>query len=139
MEMSTHISLNFPSLPADMLIMNQRREPRFETDQSIWITLFGEPDIRLPARIKNVSPRGVGLALQGPVAIGVALKIELDDGFLLGEVIYCREDEDSYYVGVELEQALCGLKGLARALGAFSEAPSGPQQDDPVKERRQEY
>ena len=35
--------------------MNQRRDPRFEINQSIWITLFGEPDIRLPARIKNVS------------------------------------------------------------------------------------
>lgn len=121
-----------------MLIMNQRREPRFETDESIWITVFGEPDIRLPARIKNVSPRGVGLALQGPVAIGVALKIELDDGLVLGEVIYCREDEDSYYVGVELEQALCGLADLARALRAFSDAPSGPQQTDPVEERHHE-
>ena len=54
----------------------------------------------------------------------------------LGEVIYCREDEASFYVGVELEQALYGLSDLARALGAFSDSPSGPEQTDPVKERR---
>jgi PilZ domain len=119
-----------------MLIMNQRREPRFEADQSIWITVFGEPDIHLPARIKNVSVRGIGLELQGPVAIGAALKIKLEDGLLLGEVIYCREDEDSCYVGVELEHSLCGLGELAQALRAFSDFPSGPEQADPVSERR---
>jgi hypothetical protein len=119
--------------------MNQRRKPRFEADQSIWITLFGEPDIRLPARIKNVSERGIGLELQGPVAIGTALKFEVDDSLILGEVIYCRQDEGSFYVGVELEQALCGLGALAKALGAFSDSSSGSQQEDPVKERRREH
>ena len=47
-----------------MVIMNQRCEPRLEADQSVWITLFGEPDIRLPARVKNVSTRGLGLELE---------------------------------------------------------------------------
>jgi hypothetical protein len=131
--------LNFPSRSADMLFMNQRRKPRFEADQSVWITLFGEPDIRLQARIKNVSERGIGLELQDSVAIGTALKFEVDDSLILGEVIYCREDEGSFYVGVELEQALCGLGALAKALGAFSDTPSGPQQEDPVKERRHEH
>jgi hypothetical protein len=118
--------------------MNQRRKPRFEADQSIWITLFGEPDIRLPARIKNVSERGIGLELEGPVAVGTALKFEVDDALLLGEVIYCRQDEGSFYVGVELEQALCGLGALAKALDAFSDAPSGAQKEDPAKLRRYE-
>jgi hypothetical protein len=40
---------------------------------------------------------------------------------------------------VELEQALCGLGALAKALGAFSDESSGPQQEDPVKERRREH
>lgn len=134
--------------------MNQRRDPRFETNQSVWITLFGEPDIRLPARIKNVSVRGIGLELPGPVAIGTALKFEVDDCLLLGEVIYCRQvdtscDGASFYVGVELEQALRGLGDLAAALRAFSDTPSGdtpsgdlpsgPQQEDPVKERRHQH
>jgi hypothetical protein len=122
-----------------MFFMNQRRKPRFEADQTVWITLFGEPDIRLHARIKNVSERGIGLELQGSVAIGTALKFEVDDSLILGEVIYCREDKGSFYVGVELEQALCGLGALAKALGAFSDVSSGSQQEDPVKERRREH
>jgi hypothetical protein len=129
-------ALNLPFPPADMLIMNQRRGPRFEANQSIWITVFGEPDIRLPARIRNVSARGIGLELQCPVAIGTALKFEVDDSLILGEVIYCRQDEAAYYLGVELEQTLCGLGDLAEAVRAFSDSPSSPQQADPVKERR---
>ena len=119
-----------------MLIMNQRRQPRLGADQSVWITLFGEPEIRLPARVKNVSTRGMGLELQGPVAIGSPVKIEVEDCLFLGEIIYCREDEASFYVGVELEQALYGLSELARALGAFSDSSPGPQQTEPVIERR---
>jgi hypothetical protein len=121
-----------------MLIMNQRRAPRFETNQCVSVTLFGEPDIRVTARIRNVSMRGMGLELQGPVAIGAPLKIDFDDGLLLGEVIYCREDGASFYVGVELEQALYGLADFAKTLGGFSDSFSGPQEAQPVSKRRYE-
>ena len=131
-------TLNLPLLSADMLAMNQRRELRIETEQSVWVTIFGEPDIQLPACIKNVSARGVGLELQGPVAIGAALKIELDDALLLGEVIYCRDDGVSSYVGVELEHSLCGLRDLAEALGACPDSTSSPQKTHAVVERRYE-
>ncbi len=90
----------------------------------------------MPARVKNVSVRGIGVELGPRSAAGAAIKIEVEDALLLGEVIFCREDEESFFVGVELEQALFGLTELARALGAFSDSPSGPQQTDPVIERR---
>ena len=116
--------------------MNQRREPRFEIEQPLWVTLIGEPDIRLPARIKNLSARGIGLEMQGPVAAGSPLKFELDDTLVLGEVIFCRDDGNCFYVGVELQQALCGLRDLAQALRGFTDSPSGPEQADTVKHRR---
>ncbi len=108
--------------------MNQRREPRIQVDQSVAITIFGEPDLMLWARIKNLSGWGIGLSLQGPVAAGTALKIELEDAMLLGEVIYCRQDGDSFYVGVALEQALNGLAELSRAVAVFAEQakPASP-------------
>jgi len=121
-----------------MTHMNQRREPRFETAQEIRITLFGEPDIRLPARIRNLSPRGIGLEMQGPVAAGSALKLEIDDMLLLGEVIYCRDDGDSFYIGVELEQVLCGLGELAEALWSFTDAPLSPQHAEAAVHRHRE-
>jgi hypothetical protein len=116
--------------------MNQRREPRLEANQPVRVTLFGEPDIRLLARVKNVSRRGMGFEIEGPVSTGTAVRIDIDDAFFLGEVIYCRQDESSFYVGVELEQVLFGLTDLAQILGAFSDSPSGPEQTHPVIERR---
>ena len=68
--------------------------------------------------------------------MGSALKFELDDTLLLGEVIYCRDDGSSFYVGVELEHALYGLGELAEAVRSFTDSPSGPQQADPVPNRR---
>ena len=128
-------TLNLPLRTADKRSMNQRREPRFQIDQFLWITVFGEPDVRLPARIKNISPRGIGLELEGPVTAGSALKFELDDSLLLGEVIYCRDDGDSFYLGVQLEHMLCGLGDLAQAIEAFADPPSGLEQADAVEHR----
>ena len=116
--------------------MNQRREPRFQIDQNLWITVFGEPDINLPARIKNVSARGIGLELQGPLATGSALKMEIDDSLLLGEVIYSRDDGGSFYIGVEFEHALYGLGDLAQVVRDYSESTLSPEQSDTVKDRR---
>jgi hypothetical protein len=117
--------------------MNFRREPRFEVNESVWVTLFGEPDIRVQATVRNVSVRGIGLEVATPVAVGSALKFEVDDSLILGEVIYCRADETGFYLGVELEQALCGLIELAEALDAFSDSPSGAESTHPAKNRRQ--
>lgn len=116
--------------------MNQRRDARFQTDQPIQLTVFGQPDIQMPAMIKNTSGRGVGITVKGRLAIGAALKIKLDDAILLGEVIYCRDEGDGYYVGVELEQALFGLADLAVALRSFNDEFSGAQEPHSMQNAR---
>jgi hypothetical protein len=109
-----------------MLVMNQRREPRIEANQSVRVTILGGPEIHFPERIKNVAVRGVGLELQCRIKAGAAIRIDLKDGLLLGEVIFCREDADSFFAGVELEHALYGLADLQLALGDSSDFYSGP-------------
>ena len=127
--------------------MNQRRETRVPAnhvvaDQSVAVTLFGEPDIRIRSRIRNISGRGIGLEMEVPVAAGTALKVELDDALLLGEVIYCRPDESVFYVGVELEHALCGLGELSRMVNTYNDAfapvESRAQRGDSVIESGQQ-
>uniref|UniRef100_Q01SY4 Type IV pilus assembly PilZ n=1 Tax=Solibacter usitatus (strain Ellin6076) TaxID=234267 RepID=Q01SY4_SOLUE len=107
--------LNLRTVTADKWVMNQR-------DRSVAITVFGEPDMRIRGRIRNISGRGIGLETEVPVAAGTALKVELDDGLLLGEVIYCRADGPVFYVGVELEHALCGLGELSLMVNAYRDA-----------------
>jgi len=99
--------------------MDQRREPRFESDQSVVLNILTEPPVRMAARVKNASGRGLGLVTPAPVAAGAAIRIELEDAVVLGEAIYCRSDEDGHFVGVELDQVLVGLTELGRRLEAL--------------------
>lgn len=119
--------------------MNQRREPRFQTDQSVQLTIFGDPDIQVPATVRNVSGRGLGLEVPHRVEVGSALKVVVDDAILLGEVIYCRPQGNTWYTGIELEQALCGLAELAVALRSFSEEYLGPEQPHTVEHARDQH
>jgi hypothetical protein len=100
--------------------MDKRREPRFHTDQPVVVTILTEPRIRLDARVKNASGRGLGLVTDAPVPSGAPLRIEFEDSIVLGESIYCRDDRDGHFVGVELDQVLVGLTELARNLAAFA-------------------
>jgi len=108
--------------------MNQRREPRLAAEQAVWITLFGKMETRIPGYIRNISGRGVGLEVGQPIETGTALKVDIPDTLLLGEAIYCRQEGDRYYIGVELEHALYGLAELARTLNEFDEGRSGPKE-----------
>jgi len=113
--------------------MSQRRDMRVPSDRPVRITIFGEPDLHLSAIVKNASGRGLGLELETQLPVGAALKIMLDDAILLGEVIYCRKQNTTWYAGVELEQALFGLAELASALSSFSEPASSPEQPHTTK------
>jgi hypothetical protein len=113
--------------------MNQRRDSRLQTDQSIQITVFGDPDVQMPAIVRNVSGRGLGLEIDARLDIGAALKIVVDDSILLGEVIYCRDYGGTHYVGIELEHALSGLAELAAALRSFSDESSDAKRPHAVE------
>jgi len=114
-----------------MYNMNQRRDSRWAADMSACVTVFGSVDRLILGKVRNVSSRGIGLSVDTPIPPGAALKIEIADSMLLGEVIYCRADGESYYTGIELEQVLHGLLELSQTLRQFS-GDSGSQQADPV-------
>jgi hypothetical protein len=100
--------------------MEQRREPRFEADRPVTVTVLTEPPTRLEARVQNASGRGLGLLIPEAVDPGAAIRIEIDDSMVLGEAIYCRHERDGHFIGVELDQVLVGLTELGRNLAAFS-------------------
>jgi hypothetical protein len=78
------------------------------------------------------------LQLEQRVAPGSALKINLPDGILLGEVIYCRAQADGWYAGVELEHALFSLTELADALRGFTGESSGREHPDALHHTRRQ-
>lgn len=84
------------------------------------VTVLTEPQTRMDARVKDASGRGLGLVTPIPVPPGAPIRIEIDDALVLGEAIYCRQDGEEHFIGVELDQVLVGLTELSRTLTAFS-------------------
>jgi hypothetical protein len=96
--------------------MDSRQEPRFETDQEVTVTLLGDVEIGFAGRIVNVSGKGMCLDIPQAVPAGGAIKLEVEDTLVLGEVIYCRPFAGRYQIGVALQEALYHTKALAALL-----------------------
>jgi hypothetical protein len=101
--------------------MEQRREARFQADQRVMVEVLSDSLPRMAATVKDASGRGLGLSAPVPIPPGAAIRIEIEDAVVLGEAIYCRKDQDSYFVGIELDQVLVGLTELGRRLAAWME------------------
>jgi hypothetical protein len=71
--------------------------------------------------VKSASSRGLGIEVAQPLSTGTPIKIALEDDLLMGEVIYCRKEDKTFYIGIELEQVLSGLAELARIMQGFRE------------------
>jgi hypothetical protein len=104
-----------------------RRDARVQVDETAWITIYGEIDKRVPGRVRNISGRGIGLEVGERVGTGSALKIEVGDVMMLGEVIYCRPEGERYYLGVELDQAVHSLMALGNSLRSFASDDLGSE------------
>ena len=119
--------------------MEQRRDLRYESGQPVEVTLLGEPETRIQGRIRNVSGRGVGIEVGQPVRIGTALRIDIPDTMLLGEVMYCRQDPAGYYLGVELEHALHGLMALSASIEELTGRTSRPEQAHAMQDAHRQH
>jgi light-regulated signal transduction histidine kinase (bacteriophytochrome) len=83
-------------------LVNLRHEPRFNVNQSIRVTILGNPEIWLSGRAREVSRSGMRLVLDRPARLGSAIKVEWNEDLLLGSVCYCTKENSSYVVGLRL-------------------------------------
>ena len=93
--------------------MEYRREPRFQIDQPLTVTSFGNDASPIAGRLANFSARGVQLILDHELPMDSDVKIEWEGTLLLGEVVYCRPQGPGYLVGVALEEALFDTHAVA--------------------------
>ena len=88
--------------------------------------MLEEPREVCQAVVKNASGCGLGLGMQSAIRSGAAVKIEVEDTILLGEAVYCRQEQHYFLVGVVLKQALYGSADLARLADEFFEEVNAP-------------
>jgi len=97
---------------ADTSDVERRRETRPQTDQPIEVTILVEPPVQCRGRVVDISGRGLRLELPLQIALGAAVRVDLCDSLLLGEVCHCGPAGDSFSVGIMLEESLTGLTEL---------------------------
>lgn len=94
--------------------MERRRETRLRTNQEVMITVLGKHRTQMQGKNMDLSGCGMRVAVPDRVSPGDAVKVDMDDALLLGEVCYCRRHESGFILGIELDQALSGLADLKR-------------------------
>lgn len=66
------------------------------------------------ATLLDLSGRGAGVIADAAIEVNAAVRVELGDRMLLGEVCYCARDEGRYRIGIQLRHSLTHLADLAR-------------------------
>jgi hypothetical protein len=92
--------------------MERRAEERVAVSKPVQITVLGETPEVVPAMLMNLSGRGMRLVSERAVPQDAAIRFDLDNRMLLGEVCYCVRQGTGYAIGIELQHSLNDLTGL---------------------------
>jgi hypothetical protein len=98
---------------------DQRQAPRVQLNHAALVSVVGEPNQVLHGEIRNLSEGGTQIRLDQPLPPFTLVRIEYDDSLLLGEVVYCQQEQSGWLVGTRVEHSLSGLVALATAMQRF--------------------
>jgi len=94
--------------------VERRREPRIQASEPAQLTVLGERETTWPATVVDLSGRGLRVRAESPIAAGAAVKIEINDALLLGDVCYSIPESGCCLIGIEVDQVLTGLSDVAK-------------------------
>ena len=98
--------------------LDKKKSPRHHLRQSAIVSVLGTAAPGVPGEILNLSEGGAQMRLDQPLGYASLVRIEYDDNLLLGEVVYCQEEQEGgWLVGISVEHALLGLKARAQMGG----------------------
>ncbi len=92
------------------------------------MTVLDEPPVKWNGRVIDISGGGFQILSEGRIPLNSAVRVDLADAVLLGEVCYCREQAGGLYaVGLESQQILSHTSDFAqlmRSLAGYSDQAS---------------
>ena len=95
-------------------------EIRYQPDQPVRLNVLGGISPRvMAASMAHLSGRYAELSVAEVIASDAAVKIELDDSMLLGEVVACTSRDGGGYVArIQVVEAIPSMSDLARLVAA---------------------
>ena len=101
--------------------MERRKQTRIEVVHPVQVTVLDEQPIKLGGQVVNMSGGGFRLLTEEKIRHNAAVRVDMADAVLLGEVCYCIQDESGQYaVGLESQQILSRTGDLARLMQSLS-------------------
>ena len=101
--------------------MERRKQARFDVVHAVQVTVLDEPPVKLNGQIANVSGGGFQILTDGQIRLGAAVRVDMADAVLLGEVCYCREENGGLYaIGLESQQILTHTGDFAQLMKSLS-------------------
>lgn len=104
---------------------DRRRSPRFQAVQTARLIVLREfgPQQEAQVTVVECSDEGMGIRSPLPIAPGNAVRLDLSDQLLLGEVVHCRpvavpNQFMHWFCGIRLEQGIFSREALRRLLEA---------------------
>jgi c-di-GMP-binding flagellar brake protein YcgR len=87
--------------------MERRKEARVEMKQQVTVTVLGEPDSP-PFQALAVEMSGTGMGILSPLAVPyqAAVKVQLADLLLLGEVVRVQVSDGGHMLALKLRHSL---------------------------------
>ena len=102
---------------------DRRTAPRFEMNQAAVLTLLTDPPESMPVVIADGHFKGMRIDLHMQLSANQAVKIEVGEFMILGEVCYCGPANPGtpmpYSAGIDVSQILSGISDLRHLLDAL--------------------
>ena len=93
---------------------DRRTTPRLQLSQSAVVSVLEAGKV-LPGEIRDLSEGGAQILLREALGVTSRLKIEYADKLLLGEVVYCRQEQAGWLLGISVRQTLSRAPDPANA------------------------
>jgi hypothetical protein len=94
---------------------DRRQTSRQRLSQSAVVSVLGTGQV-LHGEIRNLSEGGTQILLHEPLHLASSVKIEYAGKVLQGEVVYCRQEQTGWLLGIRVERALSGVNDLDDAM-----------------------
>ena len=90
----------------------------YRPEESVRLNVLGASPQTIPAQLRILVGRRAELRSECAVTPGTAVRIDLEDSMLLGEVAGCGTEGSLFVTQIEVVQAIPSLSDLARLVAA---------------------
>jgi len=98
--------------------VERKTEIQYRPEQTVRLNILGDSPETLTAQMVTLSGRRASLNVQGNIAAGKAVRIDLNDSMLLGEIAGCVSALSGFVAHVEVIEAIPSMSDLAKLVSA---------------------